>query len=326
MKLARIGDATASHGFGGRRQPLQLDSRFTIFLLAALLSGVAVAEERHEPPSWTTFDPTALEDDRNWLFTTDRSYWRQNFFKRLWDDQVFLFTTWIPAEGRRPLFYGPLVVSLAGASQSAVGGLDMQWSHSIEVWASDGKRDVFERVTFLGDANIGAALVGTTYLLSRWTGNDRMAKTASLSGEALLNAVIYNTILKRVARRTRPVAGGNGEFFVADLLPGQDNRSFPSGHAMGAFSIAAVLAGEFRERRWVAWAAYGTAGAIAFSRVALGKHFLSDVLAGAVLGDSFGRMVVHRSDGETRIPIHRRFSPIVDPESGGVGVGFRYSW
>ena len=305
---------------------MQLDSRFTILLLAALLSGVTAAQEREERPPWTTFDPTASGNQRDWFVPTDRPYWRQNFFKRLWGDQVFLFATWIPAESRRPQFYGPLAVSVIGASQSAVGGLDTRWSHSIETWASDEKHEVFRGITLLGNASTGAALVGTTYLLSRWTGNDRMAKTASLSGEALLNAAIYNAFLKRVTRRTRPVSGGNGEFFVTDPAAGQNNHSFPSGHAMGAFSIAAVLAGEFRERRWVAWVAYGTAGAIAFSRVALGKHFLSDVLAGAVLGDSFGRMVVYRSDGETRVPIRRRFSPIVDPESGGVGVGFRYSW
>ena len=70
------------------------------------------------------------------------------------------------------------------------------------------------------------------------------------------------------------------------LLPSRLVRrgSFPSGHAIGAFAIATVVAERYHERRWVPWVAYKLAGAVGFSRVTLQEHFPSDIFAGAFLG------------------------------------------
>jgi len=56
-----------------------------------------------------------------------------------------------------------------------------------------------------------------------------------------------------------------------------------------------VFTCQFRDSRWVPWVAYGTAALVALSRVSLGRHFPTDILTGAILGDSVGRMVSHRS-------------------------------
>jgi undecaprenyl-diphosphatase len=63
--------------------------------------------------------------------------------------------------------------------------------------------------------------------------------------------------------------------------------SFPSGHAAAAFSTAVVLGLSFR--RWPVWLLVG-AGAclIALSRVYLGHHYPTDILAGAVVGSAVG--------------------------------------
>jgi undecaprenyl-diphosphatase len=57
--------------------------------------------------------------------------------------------------------------------------------------------------------------------------------------------------------------------------------SFPSSHAVNNAAIATVLAGHIPRR---AWAPIGFAALIAFSRVYVGVHYPSDVLAGAALG------------------------------------------
>jgi undecaprenyl-diphosphatase len=88
--------------------------------------------------------------------------------------------------------------------------------------------------------------------------------------------------LKRTTRRRRPCA--IEPHCWATLLP-PDHFSFPSGHAITAFAVAApVIAGFPGSAPGVLFCAFS----IAASRVLLGMHFLSDVLAGAAIGSLLG--------------------------------------
>jgi len=73
-----------------------------------------------------------------------------------------------------------------------------------------------------------------------------------------------------------------------------NSGSFPSGHAIAAFSVASVFACRYRRRRWVPWVAYGGATVIALSRIPVQAHFPSDVFVGATLGYVIGHYVVLR--------------------------------
>ena len=126
-----------------------------------------------------------------------------------------------------------------------------------------------------------------------------MQKTGLLAAEAVANAEILTTVFKDVDRRLRPAAiPANGNF--ADTWfdsPGSWLRgrgSFPSGHAIAAFSVATVVARRYRHPRWVPLVAYGLAGVVGFSRVSLSAHFVSDVFMGGVLGYSISRFAVLR--------------------------------
>jgi undecaprenyl-diphosphatase len=68
------------------------------------------------------------------------------------------------------------------------------------------------------------------------------------------------------------------------VLP-PDKFSFPSGHTMTAFSVALVVSYFYPG---LEAPLFFMAISIAVSRVVLGMHFLSDVLAGAVLGVGLG--------------------------------------
>ena len=62
-------------------------------------------------------------------------------------------------------------------------------------------------------------------------------------------------------------------------------NSFPSGHATTGFMIAHVLNKEFRNSNpWVAYGGYVIASAVSVSRIAMNKHWVCDVLAGAGIG------------------------------------------
>jgi hypothetical protein len=91
-----------------------------------------------------------------------------------------------------------------------------------------------------------------------------------------------------------------------------------------AFAVATVFIEVYSDHRWVPWVAYGTAGLIGASRVSLGRHFPSDIVVGAVLGQSMGRMVVARQR-ETGEPVSR-FEPFIDPVRQDAGVVWTRCW
>jgi decaprenylphosphoryl-5-phosphoribose phosphatase len=84
-----------------------------------------------------------------------------------------------------------------------------------------------------------------------------------------------NTALKLVVRRTRPQLAD-----LPALTETPTRYSFPSAHASTSF--AAALA--YTRAGLPAFPLYALAKAMAFSRLYLGVHYPSDVLAGAALG------------------------------------------
>jgi membrane-associated phospholipid phosphatase len=58
----------------------------------------------------------------------------------------------------------------------------------------------------------------------------------------------------------------------------------PSGHAAASFAFASVIAHRYPKNPWLKWGAYGLATGVSFARVAGKKHFVSDIVAGGVVG------------------------------------------
>jgi membrane-associated phospholipid phosphatase len=113
--------------------------------------------------------------------------------------------------------------------------------------------------------------------------------SALFAGEAVADDAVLMVVMKAIARRQRPterpIAGPyNDTFFHSNASFFGKGTSFPSGHALMAFSVATVFARRYREHRWVPYLAYAAASAIAFSRVTTGAHFPADVFVGSALG------------------------------------------
>jgi len=257
----------------------------------------------------------------------DVPYWRTNFFRRFFGDQRFLFRVWAPAEARNPAFYAPFVATSAlayASSRDENGGVDAQLEADFHLDTQGAPRRWARYFSDLGDAGTGIVLLGVGYFAGRWSGHDRFAEASSLSAEAALSAGLWSSVLKAVTGRNRPSSSGTGDFGDYDKTRGEHVGSFPSGHATGAFAVATVFSGVYSDHKWVPWLAYGTAGLIGASRVALARHFPSDVIAGALLGNSMGRMVLARRNGSD--PPRSSLQPIIGPARGQVGLAWSYSW
>ena len=91
------------------------------------------------------------------------------------------------------------------------------------------------------------------------------------------NFLLCNLTLKPLVDRTRP-------YYVLGydpVIPPVGDPSFPSGHTAASFAAATAIYAI--DKRW-GIAAYIYAAVMGFSRLYLGVHFPTDVLAGAVVG------------------------------------------
>lgn len=98
--------------------------------------------------------------------------------------------------------------------------------------------------------------------------------------ESLLVTSFISTALKYSVRRDRPFESYD---FIDPQVHAAERRSFPSGHTGHAFAAATSLSIAF-PKWYVIAPAYLWAGAVGYSRMHLGVHYPSDVLAGAVIG------------------------------------------
>lgn len=122
-------------------------------------------------------------------------------------------------------------------------------------------------------------------LLLLWLlGNDYWKPFALTMIAAILLAAVIVFMVKFSVRRRRP-EGQWGQFYRST-----DPHSFPSGHAVRAVMLAVIALGI--GPLWLGLALSVWAPLVAFARVAMGVHYLSDVLAGMILGLLIGGVVL----------------------------------
>ena len=111
-------------------------------------------------------------------------------------------------------------------------------------------------------------------------GADAWRERAVFIGIGLTIMAIVVILLKFAIRRPRP----EGEW--GQIYRITDPHSFPSGHA--ARSAALVVMAACAGPEWFAWAVLLWAPWVGISRVALGVHYVSDVIAGWLVGAGMG--------------------------------------
>jgi membrane-associated phospholipid phosphatase len=134
---------------------------------------------------------------------------------------------------------------------------------------------LMEGISDLGDYR---GVMGASILLMAY-GNESHRETGKLLSSAYMGAGIITYGMKRLVGRKRPLDETLG------------NPAMPSGHASIVFSVATILGYQYPKWRIPL---YIGAGLVSFSRVYLGRHYTSDVIAGAAIGTATGVLVWHK--------------------------------
>jgi membrane-associated phospholipid phosphatase len=164
---------------------------------------------------------------------------------------------------------------------------------------------------------------GSLYLVGLVRHDKKLSETGALGVQALVDSAILVNVLKTAVRRERPLSGDGGGHFE------KGGSSFPSGHAIEAWSLAAVVAKQYGNHKWVPVVSYAYATAVSVSRVTSRQHFPSDVLAASAMGFFIGRYVVSNNDLHQG---HKRkqagwLKPSFGPcfSAGGIGAQLRWN-
>ncbi|MGA9670329.1 MAG: phosphatase PAP2 family protein, partial [Terracidiphilus sp.] len=129
------------------------------------------------------------------------------------------------------------------------------------------------------------------YGIGRLHHDDHATETGILAGEAMINGVVVDEVMKAATMRERPtVDDAKGKFFQSSV---GSNSSFPSSHSIIAWSSASVIATEY-PGVLTQITAYGLATGVSLTRVLAKQHFPSDVIVGSAVGWMIGRYVFHK--------------------------------
>ncbi|WIF88901.1 phosphatase PAP2 family protein [Acholeplasma laidlawii] len=133
---------------------------------------------------------------------------------------------------------------------------------------------LMELLTELGDQLVFIAIALVIY----WFFNKRVAFKLVF---VFISSAIVNELLKGIIARNRPYVE-DPSLGVGTLTHGY---SFPSGHAQNTGVITTVLYKNYSNKsKWLKWVLLAAIIIVPFTRMYLGQHYLTDVLAGLALG------------------------------------------
>ncbi len=215
---------------------------------------------------------------------------------------------------------------------SATGALLMLDEPLMDFWRDDIKSgftgNVSDVVQVLGErTDILAGTVGG-YLVAELLDSTGLADTRREKSAALLSlesfALAHGFVggLKVLTGRRRPDNTDESSDFQGPGA-GDFNASFPSGHAGGAFAVAATLSEIYGyDNPWVPYLAYTLATGTALSRVDNNRHWFSDVFFSSVIGYVVGKTVTRYSPFMARNNLTLR--PFSQDDGGGIGLAYKF--
>ena len=164
---------------------------------------------------------------------------------------------------------------ISSAESNTLEELDQQIFDAIYDEKNSGsiRHTLMKNITHFGNSSavIGLSLLTVTY------GKEKNRQTGRLMSSAFLGSSLIVYTAKRLINRRRPLD-----------IHDTDTPALPSGHTANAFAMATILGNRHPKLRIPL---YIGAGMVGFSRIYLGRHYVSDVLMGATVGTGVGLLV-----------------------------------
>lgn len=216
--------------------------------------------------------------------------------QRLGGEAVNLFSTPLQVEN------GNIFITLGVAGALALTyAYDTQIHDKLTARTDRSTTRAAEAGSLAGDPYLHLGLAAVVYGGALLADSAKWKETGEMMGEALILADAASLIIKESSGRGRPAAtSSKGDFKPFGFRKEYD--SFPSMHTASSFALASVLAAT-SESIALKTAYYSAAAFVGFSRMYQNKHWASDVLLGAVMGELCGRVVTSYHAGKNRLAL-----------------------
>ncbi|TWJ13322.1 phosphatase PAP2 family protein [Geobacter argillaceus] len=197
-------------------------------------------------------------------------------------------------------------------------GLTYVFDKNIRDEVQSTKSKTLDKITdvgsFIGEPLLHIGIAGTVYVGALLAESPKYQETGLMLGEALFLADASTLILKESIGRERPFIGGDkGRFNPFQFKA--DSDSLPSMHAASSFAMASVLA-TTSEKFYVKLLYYSAATFVGFSRIYQDKHWASDIVLAAAIGELSGRVVTNYHATHARVAI----APMLSGNSTGLAL------
>jgi membrane-associated phospholipid phosphatase len=170
----------------------------------------------------------------------------------------------------------------------------------------------------IGDPYLHLGLATLVYGGAILADSAKWKETGEMMGEALILTDAAAFIIKEASGRGRPLATqAKGDFKPFSFK--KDYDSMPSMHTSSSFALASVLAAS-ADSIYMKAAYYGAATFVGLSRAYQNKHWASDVILGAAIGELCGRVVTNYHAGNSRVAL----APTT--YEGGAGLALVGTW
>jgi membrane-associated phospholipid phosphatase len=248
--------------------------------------------------SFTLFDLTRQRDARTWGLLSSPS----KAVDRFVSGEDYSYIAQEPSEdlwqytGSSASALGKGIAGVPAATWAWGGAMVLGASlldNNLDTWAQNHQGGNWDRAATIANGIPYALALGTGMLFTGIAGDDAAA-TAKTSLTAAAYTIGGNLLTKYAVGRARPADElGNGHFDGLSSTAAQS--SFASNHVALAFALVTPFAQQ-SDNPWL----YGLAASTALGRIQSREHWLSDTVAGGLMGYAIGSLTYEQQRGGKR--------------------------